>query len=112
VLLKPLAWLGSALDDLKAFPDDARQRAGFQLYLLQQGRDPTDWKPMTSVGAGVREIRIQTGRAFRILYVAKFADAVYILHAFEKKSQKTAARDLAMAQQRLAALLAQQRRRR
>ena len=109
--LKPLAWLGSALDDVKAFPDDARQRAGFQLYRLQQGFEPTDWKPMTTVGAGVREIRIQTGRAFRILYVAKYADAVYVLHAFEKKSQKTAARDLALAQQRLAELTALRRRR-
>ncbi len=107
--LKPLAWLGSALDDLKAFPNDARQRAGFQLYRLQQGLEPTDWKPMPSVGAGVREIRIQTGRAFRILYVAKFAEAVYVLHAFEKKSQKTAARDLALAEQRLAELTRQRR---
>jgi phage-related protein len=109
VALKPLAWLGSALDDLKAFPNDARQRAGFQLYRLQQGLEPTDWKPMPSVGAGVREIRIQTGRAFRILYVAKFAEAVYVLHAFEKKSQKTAARDLALAEQRLAELTRQRR---
>ena len=107
--LKPLAWLGSALDDLKAFPEDARQRAGFQLFRLQQGLDPTDWKPMPSVGAGVREIRIQTGRAFRILYVAKFAEAVYVLHAFEKKSQKTAARDVALAEQRLAELTRQRR---
>lgn len=109
--LKPLAWLGSALDDVKAFPDDARQRVGFQLYRLQQGLAPTDWKPMTTVGAGVREICIQTGRAFRILYVAKYADAVYVLHAFEKKSQKNAARDLALAQQRLAELTALRRRR-
>ena len=109
--LKPLAWLGSALDDLKAFPDDVRQRAGFQLYRLQQGLEPTDWKPMATVGSGVREIRIQIGRAFRILYVAKFTEAVYVLHAFEKKSQKTAARDLAIAQQRLAELTAQRRRR-
>lgn len=83
--LKPIAWLGSALDDLKAFPEDARQRAGFQLYRLQQGLEPTDWKPMPSVGIGVREIRIQTGRAFRILYVAKFAEAVYVLHSLREE---------------------------
>ena len=76
--LKPLAWTGSALDDLKAFPDDARQRAGFELYRLQRGLEPTDWKPMPMVGAGVREIRIQTGRAFRVLFVAKFGEAVYV----------------------------------
>ena len=107
--LKPLAWSGSALDDLKAFPDDARQRAGFELYRLQQGLEPTDWKPMNAVGAGVREIRIQTGRAFRVLYVAKFAEAVYVLHAFEKKSQRTAKRDLDLAQARLAELLRRRR---
>ena len=107
--LKPLAWSGSALDDLKAFPDDARQRAGFELYRLQQGLEPTDWKPMSAVGAGVREIRIQTGRAFRVLYVAKFAEAVYVLHAFEKKSQRTAKRDLDLAQARLAELLRRRR---
>jgi phage-related protein len=109
VSLKPLVWAGSALDDLKAFPDDARQRAGFELYRLQQGREPTDWKPMPTVGAGVREIRIQTGRAFRVLYVAKFGEAVYVLHAFEKKSQRTAKRDLDVAHQRLAEILRQRR---
>ena len=107
--LKPLAWSGSALDDLKAVPDDARQRAGFELYRLQQGLEPTDWKPMHRVGAGVREIRIQTGRAFRVLYVAKFAEAIYVLHAFEKKSQRTAKRDLDLAQERLADLLRRRR---
>ena len=107
--LKPLAWLGSALDDVRAFPDDARQRAGFELYRLQQGLEPTDWKQMTSVGAGVREVRIQTGRAFRILYIAKFAEGLYILHAFEKKTQRTAKRDLDLAQRRLAELLRQRR---
>ena len=100
---------GLRLDDLKAFPDDARQRAGFELYRLQQGLEPTDWKPMPTVGAGVREIRIQTGRAFRVLYVAKFGEAVYVLHAFEKKSQRTAKRDLDVAHQRLAEILRQRR---
>jgi phage-related protein len=109
VSLKPLAWAGSALDDLKAFPDDARQRAGFELYRLQQGLEPTDWKPMPTVGAGVREIRIQTGRAFRVLYVAKYGEAVYVLHAFEKKSQRTTKRDLDVAHQRLAEVLRQRR---
>ncbi|HET6764327.1 MAG TPA: type II toxin-antitoxin system RelE/ParE family toxin [Longimicrobiaceae bacterium] len=103
--LKPLAWLGTALDEVRAFPDDARQRAGFELYRLQQGLDPVDWKPMNTVGPGVREIRIQTGRAFRILYVARFREAIYVLHAFEKKSQRTAKRDLDLAESRLAELL-------
>lgn len=103
--LKPLAWLGSALDDVRAFPDDARQRAGFELYRLQQGLEPTDWKPMATVGPGVREVRIQTGRIFRVLYVAKYTEAVYILHAFEKRTQRTAKRDLDLAQARLVELL-------
>ena len=63
--LKPLDWLGSALDDVREFPDDARQRAGFELYRLQLGLEPSDWKPMNGVGPGVREIRIQTGRRQR-----------------------------------------------
>lgn len=107
--LKPLGWLGPALDDLRAFPEDARARAGFELYRLQQGLEPADWKPMASVGPGVREIRIQTGRQFRVLYVAKFAEAIYVLHAFEKKAQRTPRRDLELARQRLADLLRQRR---
>jgi phage-related protein len=78
---------------------------------VQQGLDPTDWKPMTSVGTGVREIRIQTGREHRILYVASFADAIYILHAFEKKSRATPHRELELAKRRLAQLLARRPRR-
>jgi phage-related protein len=109
VSLKPLAWTGSVLDDLKAFPEDARQRAGFELYRLQLGLDPTDWKPMSTVGAGVREIRIQAGRAFRVLYVTQFGEAIYVLHAFEKKSQRTPKRDLDLAQRRLAEVLRRRR---
>jgi phage-related protein len=83
VALKPVICLGSARDDLKRFPRDARTRAGFELYRLQQGLEPRDWKPMTSVGRGVAEIRVRVGREFRVLYVAKFAEAIYVLHAFE-----------------------------
>lgn len=101
--------MGSALDGVKAFPEDARQRAGFELYRIQQGLEATDWKPMQTVGTGVREIRIQTGSSFRVLYVAKFAEAIYVLHAFEKKSQRAAKRDLDLAQQRLVELSRQRR---
>lgn len=103
--LKPLICLGSSRDALRDFPDDARTRTGFELYRLQQGLEPRDWKPMPSVGPGVTEVRIRLGREFRVLYVAKLAEAIYVLHAFEKKSQKTAQRELAIATQRLAALL-------
>jgi len=87
---KPVEFRGSALADLRKFPDDARREAGFQLDLVQCGRDPLDWKPMTSIGGGVREIRVReaTG-AFRVIYVAKFEAAIYVLHRFQKKTQAT-----------------------
>ena len=85
---KPLAFVGAALAELRAFPDAARRAAGHQLHLVQHGLAPGDWKPMASVGPGVREIRIHTGVEHRVLYVAKFAEAVYVLHAFQKKSTK------------------------
>ena len=92
MLLKPLTFRGDSLDRLRDFPADVRQQAGQELYLVQMGRDPIDWKPMQTIGAGVREIRLRDASgAFRVIYVATFADAVHVLHAFQKKSQKTAA---------------------
>lgn len=99
---KPVAWLGSSLADLRAFPDLARQRAGYALGQVQLGLEPPDWRPMPSVGVGVNEIRVRTGREFRLLYVAKYAEAVYVLHAFEKETQKTNRADLDLARRRLA----------
>jgi len=91
---------GDALDALRAFPVPARREAGFQLGLVQRGRDPDDWKPMNTVGRGVREIRIRDdGGAFRVLYVAKFEEAVFVLHCFQK-SQKTSRADLDLATRR------------
>ena len=109
MVLKPLIWVGSSLEDLRAFPDDARQRAGYNLHLVQAGREPADWKPIASVGPGVLELRIRTERAHRVFYVARFAEAIYVLHAFEKKSQKTAKSDLATGQARLREVLAMRR---
>lgn len=103
---KPVVFLGSALADLRAFPPEVRREAGHQLDLVQRGRAPDDWKPMPTVGAGVQEIRIrEAGGAFRVIYLAKLADAVYVLHCFQKKSQKTARGDLAVAVQRHQALM-------
>src|SRR3979490_1980491 len=86
---KPIEFRGSALDDLRAFPRAARREAGYQLAQGQGGREPDRWKPMNTVGQGVREIRIRDAAgAFRVLYVAKFEDAVYVLHCFQKKTQK------------------------
>jgi phage-related protein len=96
--------LGSSRDDLRAFPDEARVRAGYELYQVQLGHQPRDWKPFTTVGPGVREIRIQLGRQFRVIYVTQFGDAVYVLHAFEKKTRQTAQRDIEIARKRLAEL--------
>jgi phage-related protein len=98
---KPVEFRGSALDDLRAFPAFARREAGYQLDQVQHGREPDDWKPMTTVGPGVQEIRIRDGSgAFRIVYVARFADAVYVLHCFQKKTQKTGKADLDLARGR------------
>lgn len=102
---EPLRFCGSALGDLRAFPETARWEAGHQLDQVQQGRDPDDWKPMKTVGPGVREIRIRDeAGAFRVIYVAQFEKAVYVLHCFAKKTQKTARTDLDTAARRLRAL--------
>ena len=102
---KPLVWLGSARRDIRAFPADARRRSGFQLRKVQQALDPDDWKPMTSVGPGVREIRIQTESAQRVFYLATFEEAVYVLHAFEKRTRKTPPHEIELARDRYRALL-------
>jgi phage-related protein len=105
-------WLGDSRQTLRGFPDDVRMIAGFQLWRVQQGLEPNDWKPMPSVGLGVQEIRIHAGTEHRVLYVAKFAEAVYILHAFEKRTRRTPAADLDLARQRLRGLITQRARRR
>jgi len=92
---------GSSLDDLRDFPVRARREAGHQIDQVQQGLDPDDWKPMNTVGHGVREIRIrEDDGAFRVIYVAKFEDAVYVLHCFQKKTQATRQADLDLATRR------------
>ena len=102
-------WLGSSKDDLKAFPPDARRIAGFQLRRVQQGLEPNDWKPMATVGAGVEEIRIRTGREHRVFYLAKFSEGVYVLHAFEKRSRKTPLREIELARDRFRTLVLKRR---
>ena len=100
--MKPIAFLGGSLDDLRGFPADARREAGYQLDRVQRGLDPDDWRPMPSIGAGVREIRVrERAGAFRVIYVATLADVVYVLHAFQKKTRQTAKRDVDLAASRL-----------
>jgi phage-related protein len=100
----PLHWLGSSLDDLRAFPENARREAGYQLGRVQQGLMPDDWKPMTLVGAGVYEIRVRTGVEHRVFYVAKHEEAVYVIHAFEKRTRQTRQADIDVARKRVADL--------
>lgn len=108
--MKPIAFLGGSLDDLRGFPADARREAGYQLDRVQRGLDPDDWKPMSSIGPGVREIRVRerTG-TFRVIYVTTFADVVYVLHAFQKKTRQTAKRDVDLAASRLREQMARMR---
>jgi phage-related protein len=98
--LKPIAFLGDALDLLRAFPEGARKEAGVQLH--KQGLTPTDWKPMRAIGPGVTEIRIHDeSGAFRVIYIATRDSAICVLHAFQKKTPRTAKRDLDLAAARL-----------
>ena len=98
---KPIEFVGGSLDDLRNFPLEAKREAGYQLDKVQQGFEPDDWKPMTTIGAGVSEIRIRKDNgAFRVVYVAKFSDAVYVLHCFQKKTEKTSKQDLDLAESR------------
>ncbi len=103
--MKSLVWLGSSHDDTRRFPEEARQEAGFELYQIQQGYEPSDWKPVLTVGAGVKEVRVHGRNEYRVMYVAKFAEAVYVLHAFVKKTPKTAKHDLDLAEVRYKAVL-------
>jgi phage-related protein len=104
-VIKPVEWCGSSRRDLRTFPAEVRARAGAELFQLQLGLAPTDWKPMSSIGAGVCEVRIQVGRQFRVLYIAKFEEAIFVLHVFEKTSRKTGRRDRTLARDRLNELL-------
>lgn len=99
--LKPVEFLGSSLDDLRAFPSSAKREAGYQIDQVQNGLDPDDWKPMNIVGQGVREIRVRdSDGAFRVIYIAKFADAVYVIHCFQKKAERTNKADIDLASKR------------
>ncbi len=98
--MKPINFIGSSLDDLRNFPEEARKAAGFELFAVQRGLDPRDWKAMPSIGRGVREIRIHVLGEWRIIYVAKFEDAVHVLHSFQKKTQKASQHDIEIARMR------------
>ena len=109
--MKEIRWAGSSYNDLCNFPVAARHEAGYELYLVQSGLEPTDWKPMSSIGPGAREIHLHRGGEHRVLYVAKFEEAVYVLHAFEKKTERTPKRDRDLAKARLIEIEEQSKRR-
>jgi len=106
---KPVVWLDDSRKRVRDFPEAARQRLGFELWEVQQGNEPSDWKPMPSVGPGVREIRVHADGEFRVLYIAKFDEAIYVLHAFEKKSRRTPKLDIGLADARYRALVNERR---
>ncbi|HRL36685.1 MAG: type II toxin-antitoxin system RelE/ParE family toxin [Ottowia sp.] len=104
--MKPVEFRGASLDDLRAFPPSAMRDAGYQLDRVQHGLPPDDAKPMPTIGAGAMELRIwDESGTFRVVYVAKLADAVYVLHCFQKKTQQTAKRDIELARTRFKALM-------
>jgi phage-related protein len=103
---RPLAWLGDSRKALQSFPPAAQRIAGFELRNVQKGRQPADFKPMPSIGMGVEELRVWADEGtYRVVYIARLPEAVYVLHAFQKKTQQTNQRDLALARARLERLL-------
>src|ERR1700740_1987139 len=103
---KQIRWVGSAYDDVLAFPKDARKEAGFQLGKVQAGLEPADWRPFDDVGAGTREIHIRdVSGIYRVMCLAKFEEAIYVLHCFQKKTQVTSKQDKAIAAARYRAVV-------
>jgi phage-related protein len=104
--MKRVIWIGTSKADLKSFPSMVVDNAGHQLFRVQCGLDPDDWKPMSSIGPGVKEIRVRdaTG-AFRIIYVATRSNGIYVLHCFQKKTQQTNLQDIHLARERLKSVL-------
>lgn len=103
--MKPVKFLGDSLKCVRDFPNDARQDAGRQLDLVQRGKQPNDFKPMPAIGRGVEEIRIwDNAGTFRVIYTARMSDAIYVIHAFQKKTQTTAKRDIETAKARFTEL--------
>jgi phage-related protein len=104
--MKAITFLGNSLERLREFPEEARQDAGYQLDRVQRGGRPSDCKPMASVGKGVEELRIwDDSGTYRVIYLARLPEAVYVLHAFQKKSQATSKQDIEVAKGRYAELM-------
>ena len=110
--LKQVKWLGDSRERIRDFPDEPKRAAGYQLERVQARKEPADWKPMPSVGLGVNEIRVRDASgAFRVIYVARFSEAVYVLHAFQKTARKAPKPDLDLARRRFRELVQERKRR-
>lgn len=100
--------MGRSKADLKSFPAAVVDDMGHQLFRVQCGFDPDDWKPMNGIGAGVKEIRVRDASGiFRTVYLATRREAIYVLHCFQKKTQQTARHDIDLARKRLGEILRQ-----
>ncbi|VFN03130.1 MAG: Phage-related protein [Candidatus Kentron sp. G] len=103
---KPIFWIGTSYKDLLSFPVRVKQEAGYQLHRIQNGLEPEDWKPVSTIGVGVKEIRIKEKEGiFRILYVARLKNGIYVLHAFQKKTQKVRKQDMDITRVRYSAIV-------
>jgi phage-related protein len=103
--MKPIIWLANTHELIKTYPDDVRRQIGYNLDKIQRGLDPFDWKSMALIGAGAKEMRIHEENEYRILYVAKFQEAIYVLHSFIKKSEQTSRKDILIGRRRYTELL-------
>jgi len=107
--VKPITWLGNTHQTIKGYADNVKREIGYNLDKIQRGLYPFDWKPMNSVGSGVKEIRIHEENEYRVLYIAKFQESIYVLHNFVKKTEQTLKKDIRLAKQRYAELTVQRR---
>lgn len=97
-----VVWEGNSREILQSFPEGARENLGFDLWRLQQGERPGDYRPVPSIGVGVFELRDQDERAwYRIVYLSRTSDVIYVLHCFEKKGREILRREFEVAKQRL-----------
>lgn len=103
--MKAITFFGKTRKQLQNFPAEAKRVAGFELRSVQSGLEPSDWKPMKAIGDGVKEIRINQGGQYRVIYIAKLEEAIYVLHAFQKKTQKTAKSDIDAAKAALKTII-------
>jgi len=110
-ILKPVAWLGDSLVQVRQFADVPRHDLGYQLERVQAGKEPKDWKSMPSIGLGVSEIRVRDSSGiYRLIYVARFSESIYVLHALQKKDQKTPTPDIELARKRFRELVQERKR--